>query len=39
VLSAESPEKKALRLQLCRMIAETIRHAMGLLGIKVPEKM
>jgi arginyl-tRNA synthetase len=39
VLNAENPEKKALRLQLCRLIAETIRHAMGLLGIKVPEKM
>lgn len=39
VLNAESPEKKALRLQLCSLIAGTIRHAMGLLGIKVPEKM
>lgn len=39
VLNAETAEKKALRLRLCHMIADTIRHAMGLLGIKVPEKM
>ena len=39
VLKAESEEKKQLRLQLCQLTANVIKHAMGLLGIKVPERM
>jgi arginyl-tRNA synthetase len=39
VMRAESEEKRALRLQLCRQTAQTIKHAMGLLGIAVPERM
>ncbi|HUQ96542.1 MAG TPA: arginine--tRNA ligase [Chitinophagaceae bacterium] len=39
VMRAESEEKKALRLQLCIRTAQTIAHAMDLLGIQVPERM
>ncbi|OLY92701.1 arginyl-tRNA synthetase [Cnuella takakiae] len=39
VLSAESEEKKELRLRLCQLTATTIKSAMGLLGIRVPERM
>ncbi|MFT3934350.1 MAG: arginine--tRNA ligase [Chitinophagaceae bacterium] len=39
VLTAESEEKKQLRLRLCQMTANIISSAMGLLGIKVPERM
>ena len=39
VTNAESPEKKQLRLRLCQMTATIIASAMGLLGIKVPERM
>jgi arginyl-tRNA synthetase len=39
VLSAESEEKKELRLRLCQLTANTIKAAMGLLGIQVPERM
>ncbi|SRR5579871_3504778 len=39
VANAESQEKKTLRLQLCNLTAITIRNAMTLLGIKVPERM
>ncbi len=39
VASAESEEKKQLRLRLCQMTANIISSAMGLLGIKVPERM
>jgi arginyl-tRNA synthetase len=39
VLKAESEEKKHLRLQLCQLTANVIRDAMGLLGIRVPERM
>lgn len=39
VMNAESDEKKQLRLQLCEMTANVIASAMGLLGIKVPERM
>jgi arginyl-tRNA synthetase len=39
VMSAESEEKKSLRLQLCEMTANVIKSGMGLLGIKVPERM
>ena len=39
VMNAETEEKKQLRLQLCEMTANVIASAMGLLGIKVPERM
>jgi len=39
VANAESEEKKQLRLRLCQMTANIISSAMGLLGIKVPERM
>ncbi len=39
VSKAESPEKKELRLGLCALTAIVIKSAMGLLGIKVPERM
>ncbi|GAA4751997.1 arginine--tRNA ligase [Flavisolibacter ginsenosidimutans] len=39
VLKAESEEKKALRLQLCGLTANVIKEGMGLLGIRVPERM
>jgi arginyl-tRNA synthetase len=39
VLSAESEEKKQLRLQISEMTANVISSAMALLGIKVPERM
>jgi arginyl-tRNA synthetase len=39
VMNAESEEKKQLRLQLCEMTANVIALGMGLLGIKVPERM
>jgi len=39
VMNAESEEKKALRLQLCEMTANVIKNGMGLLGIRVPERM
>ncbi len=39
VLNAESEGKKNLRLQLCELIADSIKTSMGLLGIKVPERM
>jgi arginyl-tRNA synthetase len=39
VLSAESEEKKQLRLQLSEMTANVIASGMGLLGIRVPERM
>jgi arginyl-tRNA synthetase len=39
VLNAESEGKKNLRLQLCELIADAIKTSMGLLGIKVPERM
>jgi arginyl-tRNA synthetase len=39
VLNAESEEKKQLRLKLCQLTASTIESAMGLLGIRVPERM
>jgi arginyl-tRNA synthetase len=37
--SAETPEKKALRLQLAQLTANVLRSAMALLGIKMPERM
>jgi arginyl-tRNA synthetase len=39
VMNAESEEKKQLRLQISEMTANTIASAMGLLGIRVPERM
>ncbi len=39
VLSAESPEAKAFRLTLCRQVADTLEHAMDLLGIEMPPRM
>ncbi|RYE01299.1 MAG: arginine--tRNA ligase [Sphingobacteriales bacterium] len=39
VLSAESDEKRSLRLELCRRSSEVIKAAMSLLGIRVPERM
>jgi len=39
VANAESPEKKTLRLQLCQLTAYTLRNAMNVLGIRVPERM
>ncbi len=39
VMNAESDEKKQLRLKIAAMTANVISSAMGLLGIKVPERM
>ncbi|MGZ3923663.1 MAG: arginine--tRNA ligase [Flavisolibacter sp.] len=39
VLKAESEEKKQLRLHLCQLTSNIIKHAMSLLGIRVPERM
>jgi arginyl-tRNA synthetase len=39
VLTAETPEKKELRLQTAQFTANVIEAAMGLLGIRVPERM
>ncbi len=39
VMNAESEEKKELRLQLSEMTAHVIASGMGLMGIRVPERM
>jgi arginyl-tRNA synthetase len=39
VLNAETEEKKILRLQLSQLTAQTIKTAMHLFGIQVPERM
>jgi arginyl-tRNA synthetase len=39
VANAETPGKKTLRLQLCRLTGTVLQSAMGLLGIRMPEKM
>lgn len=39
VTNAENEEKKALRLQLSLLTANVIKTGMGLLGIRVPERM
>jgi arginyl-tRNA synthetase len=39
VLTAETPEKKELRLQIAQFTANILASAMGLLGIDVPERM
>lgn len=39
VMQAESNEKKSLRIQICERTAAILSDAMGLLGIRVPERM
>jgi arginyl-tRNA synthetase len=39
IAGAETPEKKVLRLRLAQLTAGVLRSAMGLLGIKMPERM
>jgi arginyl-tRNA synthetase len=39
ILTAESEEKKELRLKLCLHTVNVIKSAMGILGIAVPERM
>lgn len=39
ILTAETDDKKELRLQLAQMTVNVIKSGMGLLGIKVPERM
>lgn len=39
ILAAETVEKKELRLQLAQMTVNVIKSGMGLLGIRVPERM
>jgi arginyl-tRNA synthetase len=39
VMSAETTEKKELRLKLAELTANVIASGMGLLGIRVPERM
>jgi arginyl-tRNA synthetase len=39
VSNAETPKKKALRLQLAQLTAIVLKSAMGLLGIRMPERM
>ena len=39
IAHAENEEKKQLRLMLIVMTAQTLRHAMQLMGIRLPEKM
>ncbi|HWK06548.1 MAG TPA: arginine--tRNA ligase [Puia sp.] len=39
ILSAESPDKKQLRLQISQLTATALQSAMHLLGIRMPERM
>jgi len=39
ILKAETPEKASLRMQLSLFAGNIIKNGMGLLGIKVPERM
>jgi len=39
IANAETPEKKALRLQASRLTATVLQSALGLLGIRMPERM
>ncbi|HUB59524.1 MAG TPA: arginine--tRNA ligase [Puia sp.] len=39
ITGAESPEKKVLRLRLAQLTANVLRSGMGLLGIRMPERM
>src|SRR5450432_2707669 len=39
IANAATAEKKWLRLQICRLTATVLRSSMGLMGIRVPERM
>jgi len=39
ILKAESESAKLFRLTLCKVIGDTLKHSMDLLGIEMPEKM
>jgi arginyl-tRNA synthetase len=39
IANAETPEKKLLRLRLCRLTSVVLKEAVGLLGIAMPERM
>jgi arginyl-tRNA synthetase len=39
IANAETPGKKALRLQLAQLTSTILRSALALLGIRVPERM
>ena len=39
ILKEEDPAVRSLRLALCKSVARTVKQAMGLLGINVPERM
>ncbi|MBI2282196.1 MAG: arginine--tRNA ligase [Bacteroidetes bacterium] len=39
IANAETPEKKAVRLQLSQLTAQAIKNGMSVLGIRVPERM
>ena len=39
ILNAESPEAKAFRIELCKVVGKVIEFVMDLLGIEMPEKM
>lgn len=39
ILREESADAKAFRVQLCSMVAQTIKNCMKILGIEVPERM
>jgi arginyl-tRNA synthetase len=39
IASAETPEKKGLRLQLAQLTAIVLKSAMALMGVKMPERM
>jgi arginyl-tRNA synthetase len=39
IANAETPAKKALRLQLAQLTSTILRSSLGLLGIRVPERM
>jgi len=39
IANAETPEKKIMRLEICQLTATVLQSAMGLLGIRMPERM
>lgn len=39
ILSAESPEAKALRIKLCQNVAKVLKSALDLLGVEMPDRM
>ena len=39
ILKEEDPAVRSLRLQICNQTARIVKTAMGLLGIRVPERM